>query len=149
MSIHRRLLTAALVASALLLFACDTYPPSEPFDASEIPGRYRATFGDDVDYIDVHADSTYEHVYVYSDGSRFVDSGSWNLDERETKGYFWIDLDRFVERYPMTPLAVYDPKGVVDTSRQYKSGTYTFKKLRDTLQIVIRPLENMRYVKVN
>jgi len=145
---NSKLQRAAVVFSLLCVVACDTYPPSEPFDASEVPGRYRATFGNDVDYIDVYGDSTYEHVYVYSNGSQYVDSGPWNLEEREDKGYYWIHLDGYVRRYPTTPLSVYDPEGVVDTSRQWGSGTFIYKKLRDTLQIVLRDIENMRYVKL-
>jgi hypothetical protein len=136
---------------ALTALSCDTYPPSEPFTESEVPGRYVAHFHSGQEYIDLKSDSIYSHFYRSPDGSEYYDSGSWRLIDRSIReegyeGYYRIRLTDFVTRYPVNACFVYDPEsGRVDTLTQLLS--FTFKKKDGKLRIVRHPVYENEYVK--
>jgi hypothetical protein len=78
-----------LVLQQLILAGCMECPDptSDPIDASEVPGRYTANFGDaQVEYIDLRADSTYVFYRKSSDSELYVDSGTWVFVDRARCG---------------------------------------------------------------
>ncbi len=67
----------SLKLGLLLAVSCtgcsDTFPPSEPFTESEIPGRYVANYDVGVEYIELNSDSTYVHFWASKRGDVVVD----------------------------------------------------------------------------
>lgn len=64
--------------AAMLLWACFTKRPT----VSEVAGNYHATFGKFDDFIQVHADGTFDQTITW-EGKKVTGHGTWEIDGPE------------------------------------------------------------------
>ena len=126
---------------ACLFVSCgDFYPPSEPFNESEIPGRYVASHGDGREYIELREDSSYVHFWVSEDGIEHTEGDRWSFYVRDS-GYYSLSLWDFTRSYKHL-LGSLEPEGW-----NPDAVGLTYKKWRGKLRIIVHPTENIQYIK--
>ena len=121
-------------------------PPSEPFEASEVPGTYEANYYPGVELLTLREDGVFEYYLQFTHGDVYRDTGTWSLDSINDNQPV-VTLRTFVYPLPRHGRTYNETTGDVDLRDAVCS--FHIRKDKGQLMIVRDWLRHQFYMKVD